>query len=125
MTFEANCDTTHICMKFDPTPTGSPPERVTVKLLPDLHDKQRSTNNHTAAVNIEYDVEPTKINFTEPVSVASKNLGKVDLPILCVAKNRPKNAKITVSWHSEGLRKEQKGTVSFIGDQAQWCEKCG
>ena len=84
---------------FTSQPTGAPTERVTVKLLPDLTDKQRSTNNHTAVVSIEYDVEPTKINFTEPVSVASKNLGKIDLPIVCVAKNRPKNAKITVSWH--------------------------
>ena len=117
VTFEATSASTFVIMEFDPEPINTTTEKVTLKLLPDLHDKQRSPNKHTGVITIEYDVEPTKINFCEPISVASKRLGKIELPITCVAKNRPQKSKITVSWHSEGLRKEQQGTVSFIGDQ--------
>ena len=113
--FEANAATAQITMTFDPTPISTSTEKVTLKILPDLSDRQRSTDNHTAVVLINYDIEPTKINFTEPIFVASKRLGKLELPITCVAKNRTSKSKVCVSWHSEGLRREQKGTVTFIG----------
>ena len=70
-------------------------------------------------VNIEYDIEPTKINFSDPICVASKRLGKVELPVTCVANNRTPKSKITVSWHSEGLKNEQKGQIVFSGEQSQ------
>ena len=106
-------------MEFDPTPISVTTEKVTLKLLPSAEEHQMASAQAVAAVNIEYDIEPTKINFSDPICVASKRLGKVELPVTCVASNRTSKSKITVSWHSEGLKNEQKGQVIFSGEQSQ------
>ena len=116
--FTQNQELSKIEMEFDPTPMSVEKERITISLKVDEAAKQRLGQKQECILNVSYDVEPTKIDFAEPIMVASKSVGKVELPVVCVAKSRSAKSNITVSWHSDGLRKEQKGQVSFKGEQA-------
>ena len=117
ITFGPNQEIAKIEMEFDQTPMTSDKDRITIDLLADEANKQRLGPIQQSVLNVSYDVQPTKIDFVEPVVVASKSMGKVELPVTCVAKSRSEKSNIAVSWHSDGLRKEQKGQVHFKGLQ--------
>lgn len=117
VTFTQNQELAKVEMEFDPTPMSVDKERILLSLKVDQTAKQRLGANQQCVLNVAYDVEPTKIDFSEPIIVASKSVGRVELPVVCVAKSRTSKSSITVSWHSDGLRKEQKGQVYFKGEQ--------